>query len=93
MYKFYMELFETAIEEHNLIETWRDGLFTETEMQREERSDSKYKSAKKEYLKKLTSPKNIGDHEYLIWALETSLGIRATQAKYRKALDGRLRGA
>jgi hypothetical protein len=93
MYKYYMELFEAAIEEHSLIETWRDGLFTTTEEQRDHRANKKYESAKKTYLSMLYSPKNRGNHEYLIWALETSLGIKATKAKYRKALDGRIKAA
>ncbi|MEZ5501419.1 MAG: hypothetical protein R3E50_01730 [Halioglobus sp.] len=91
MKKYYMELFEAAIEEHGLIETWRDGLFTTTEEQRDHRADSIYKSAKRQFFTKLYSPKNKGDHEYFIWALETYLGIKATRARYRKALDGRLR--
>jgi len=68
---------EIAIKNNNMMKYWEEGLFTETEEDRINRSNSKREEAIKEFKKIMNSPKNKGTERYEVWAINSVLGIRS----------------
>jgi len=89
MNKENMELFDQAVDQYGLRARWRDGLFLTTDAERDANEKKMYAEAMGRFESMLASPKSKGSPGYLKWALETSLGIKASRATYRVALNGR----
>lgn len=78
---------DRAIRKHNLRASWRDGLFTKTESERDEREEQYYTSARHKFLTAMRSPKNDGSKGYSVWALNMALGLVPPRAAYRSSLN------
>jgi len=89
MKEINFEPFNAAIEKYNLKISWRDGLFTRTEGERQRRERAKYEQAKQAYSSMIRSSKNDGSTHYLNWALGKALNIKAVKTTFRQALNGR----
>jgi len=84
----YVELLEAAIEENDLTQTWRAGLFNSTEEGEQKRAEVRFRSSKNDLVAFMWSQKNDGAHACLNWPIGAAVGIAQTTAKYRKALNG-----
>lgn len=90
MKEISFEPFNAAIEKYDLKKSWRDGLFTRTEEERQQREKVRYEQAKQAYSSMMRSSKNDGSTHYLNWALGKALNIKAVKTTFRQSLNGKI---
>lgn len=86
--KIDLEPLRQAIRDHNMMAIWRESTISEHESP-EEYANKKAFESKRKFERIMSSSKNDGTNQYLIWAINASLNLKLTRGHSAQAIGGK----